>query len=206
MAGRREQEAAERKRQILEGALQVFSSKGFIQATNKDIAAAAGIQSPGLIYHYFKDKADLLRAVIEAYAPPMQLVAHPEEMMALPPEAALTRFGLAYLRLTDSPNIAAFMKLIMGEALRDSNFARMFGEIGPLRVWRLLAEYLHNQMELKTLRRMEPAVAARCFIGPLIIRLLMRNVFQLEDSSELPAEQLVEMHVDMFLRGLQPPL
>src|SRR5215468_3763997 len=79
---RRTRNSEERRTQILEGALRVFSSKGFVQATNKDIAEAAGINSPGLIYHYFKDKADLLRAVIEQFAPPVQILTHAAEISA----------------------------------------------------------------------------------------------------------------------------
>src|SRR5690348_12855530 len=50
MAGRKRDISGERRRQIIDGALQVFSSRGFAQATNKEIAQAAGIRSPGLIY------------------------------------------------------------------------------------------------------------------------------------------------------------
>ncbi|NIW45213.1 MAG: TetR family transcriptional regulator, partial [Gammaproteobacteria bacterium] len=43
-----------RREEIIDAALRVFSEKGFNAATNKDIAKAAGIRSPGLIYHYFE--------------------------------------------------------------------------------------------------------------------------------------------------------
>ena len=55
----REVHAEERREQIIEAATFVFSRKGFQAATNKEIAAEAGI-APGLIYHYFKDRQDLL--------------------------------------------------------------------------------------------------------------------------------------------------
>ena len=58
MPPRDEQDFESRRQQIIDGALQVFASKGFEKATNKDIAVASGIGSPGLIYHYFKDKCD----------------------------------------------------------------------------------------------------------------------------------------------------
>lgn len=108
MPRRRPQEYEARRLQIIEGALQVFSTRGFVQATNKDIAAAAGIRSPGLIYHYFKDKADLLRAVAEQHAPPMQVIMRGEEWMALPPAEALTQLGLAYMRLRKPHRSALF--------------------------------------------------------------------------------------------------
>lgn len=53
MPPRDEQDFENRRQQIIDGALQVFGTKGFEKANNKDIAVAARIGSPGLIYHYF---------------------------------------------------------------------------------------------------------------------------------------------------------
>ncbi|MDF5718561.1 MAG: TetR/AcrR family transcriptional regulator [Rhizonema sp. NSF051] len=74
MPPRDEQGFEGRRQQIIHGALQVFASKGFDSATNKDIAAASGIGSPGLSYHYFKDKYDLLQQVVEQRMPLLQLL------------------------------------------------------------------------------------------------------------------------------------
>jgi AcrR family transcriptional regulator len=51
MPPRDEQDYETRRQQIIDGALQVFATKGFERATNKDIALASKIGSPGLIYH-----------------------------------------------------------------------------------------------------------------------------------------------------------
>jgi TetR/AcrR family transcriptional regulator, fatty acid metabolism regulator protein len=53
-----------RRTQILEAATRVFAEKGYHRATTKDIAAAADL-AEGTIYLYFKNKADLLIALIE---------------------------------------------------------------------------------------------------------------------------------------------
>ena len=73
MAGRKQETYDERRSQIIDGALEVFSTKGFSAASNRDIARAAGINSPGLIYHYFASKEDLLMSAIERHAAPMQM-------------------------------------------------------------------------------------------------------------------------------------
>jgi AcrR family transcriptional regulator len=194
----------ERRQQIIEGALKVFSAKGFIEATNKEIAEAAGINSAGLIYHYFASKEDLLRAIIEHWSPRLQLIASAESMMALPPEEALSQFGRAYLRLMGDPQVGGFMRLLLGEALRSPEFARVFGEIGPLRVLRLLAEYLHRKMDEGLLRRADPAIAARSFFGPFVTYVLARTVLGL-DSTDLDAAAFVATGVDIFLNGLRVP-
>ena len=202
MPKRRQEVFDERRLQIIEGALRVFATKGFREATNKDIAAAAGINSSGLIYHYFKDKADLLRAVAEEYAPPLQLLNHAEKMLALPIKEALTLFGLTYLRLMDDSTKISFMKMALGEALRDPEFARILGETGPLRVWRFLADYLQRQMDSGVLRRMDSYIAAQQFVGPLLMRLMTHKILQLPETLDMAPERIVAANVEIFLRGL----
>jgi AcrR family transcriptional regulator len=203
MRNRRQAAYDERREQILRAALAVFSTKGFLQATNRDVAEAAEINSPGLIYHYFADKNALLRAVLERYAPPLQLVAHAEELMALPPEAGLTQFGRTYLQLVDNPQVRAFLRLAIGEAPRSPEFAATFGEIGPLRVWRLLAGYLQRKMDEGLLRRTDPVLAARCFVGPLVTHLFTRVLLGFTDETDVDADALVAASVSIFLRGIQ---
>jgi AcrR family transcriptional regulator len=61
IAGSRRQQAEERREQILDAALGVFSEKGFAGASIRDIARAAGV-TDGLIYHYFDGKEQLEEA------------------------------------------------------------------------------------------------------------------------------------------------
>lgn len=49
---------------LLQASAHLFSSKGFERTTVRDLAAAVGIQS-GSIFHHFKSKDDILRAVME---------------------------------------------------------------------------------------------------------------------------------------------
>lgn len=49
---------------LLQASANLFSSKGFERTTVRDLAAAVGIQS-GSIFHHFRSKDDILRAVME---------------------------------------------------------------------------------------------------------------------------------------------
>ncbi len=60
---KREQVREERRQQILEAALNVFSQKGFHAANVSDVAAQAGV-SQGTIYWYFESKDDLFQAAL----------------------------------------------------------------------------------------------------------------------------------------------
>lgn len=204
MARRNEQEYEGRRQQIIDGALEVFASKGFEQATNREIAAAAGINSPGLLYHYFKDKEELFREVIGQRIPLLQLMAHPEEVNSLPPEELLTRFGRAYLAMMDRPETLSLLKLLFSEAVRRPAVGKVFYEFGPGRALAFLKDYLKRQMEAETLRREDPDILARCFMGPLVAFFLTQAIFGHPDEPRLDREEYLETHVRLFLRGLRP--
>ena len=61
---KRQEQAQARRRQLLETALPLFTEMGYRGATIRDIARAAGVNE-ALLYHYFKSKADLFRAVLD---------------------------------------------------------------------------------------------------------------------------------------------
>lgn len=57
--------AADRKKQILQAAVEVFAERGFHRTRVSDIAKRAGV-AYGLIYHYFDSKDAVLNAVFES--------------------------------------------------------------------------------------------------------------------------------------------
>ncbi|MGD9144568.1 MAG: TetR/AcrR family transcriptional regulator [Anaerolineae bacterium] len=66
MAGtpsKRERQREERRSQILDAALTVFSQKGYHATNVSDVAAQAGV-SQGTIYWYFESKEDLFQAAL----------------------------------------------------------------------------------------------------------------------------------------------
>ena len=204
MPPRDEQDYEDRRQQIIDGALSVFASKGFEKATNKDIARAAHIGSPGLIYHYFKDKSDLFGQVLQERALILQLLNHPEELMGKPPREALTMFGNALIKTTENRAAVSMLKLMLSEAAKHPAVAEVFARIGPGRGLAILTRYLSTQMDAGNLRRMDPGAAARCFVGPLLAYVLSREVFVLPDSQALLPDEMLATAVDIFLRGMEP--
>ncbi|WP_312648216.1 TetR/AcrR family transcriptional regulator [Aminipila sp.] len=60
-------EPDERRQEIVETALELFSEKGYENTTIQDIAERMNV-SPGLCYRYFKSKTDIFAATSEFYA------------------------------------------------------------------------------------------------------------------------------------------
>ena len=55
-----------RRKQLVDVAIKIFAKKGYSAASVNDIAKAARV-ARGTFYLYFKDKADVLAAVLENY-------------------------------------------------------------------------------------------------------------------------------------------
>lgn len=66
MARKCKEDAEKTRLAVLESALDVFSDKGFAKATFDEIAARAGF-TKGAVYWYFRNKADLVAALIIEY-------------------------------------------------------------------------------------------------------------------------------------------
>src|SRR5205814_5986630 len=105
--------------------------KGFEKATNKEIAAAAKVRSSGLIYHYFKDKSDLFRQVLQERLPILQLISQGDDLMDLPPREALTLLATTFVETTENRTAVSMMKLMLSESVRHPVAAELFVSIGP---------------------------------------------------------------------------
>ncbi len=66
MARKCKEDAEKTRQAVIESALDVFSDKGYAKATFDEIAARAGF-TKGAVYWYFRNKADLVAALIIEY-------------------------------------------------------------------------------------------------------------------------------------------
>jgi AcrR family transcriptional regulator len=204
MPPRDEQDYEQRRQQIIDGALEVFSNKGFDSASNKEIAEAAKIGSPGLIYHYFKDKVDLLHQVILTRMPLLRLIDETETMLDLPPEVVLPQLCERLLEAYGQWPASALMKVVLAESLRSTRVAQMINEIGPGRGLRVIAAYLSHQMDLGRLRRINPDLAARALLGPTLAYAATRAIFDQAETKAIPPKEMAAQSAAIFLRGMAP--
>jgi AcrR family transcriptional regulator len=195
-------ETAERREQILEAALKIFSLKGFQRATNKEIADAAGGISPGLIYHYFTNKEDLFFAIVRERISFVQAVSDIESFIDREPHEVLTTVAHAYLSTLHSPRNVAFFRIIISEAIRFPQLSDAFYRAVIGRVFATLVRYLQHQIDVGHLKPHDPAIAVRSFIGMLIAHIVMREVFHQPEANMVSDDAVVKQVVATFLGGL----
>lgn len=203
MTNNQEPDNTDRRQQIIEAALKVFSTKGFHKATNKDIAQAAGGISPGLIYWYFKDKEDLFLSIIRERAAIFQLADHPERLMELPPREGLALIGRTYLSIFQVPGNVALLRMLIGEAIRFPQIAEMFYKQAARRFLGLLSQYLQHQIDLGRLQPHNTQIAARSFLGMFVVNVVTRELMRDPEMLTTTDEQLIATALDIFLGGLE---
>jgi AcrR family transcriptional regulator len=196
----------DKREQILEGALEVFSTHGFHKASIKLIAKAAGIKSSALIYHYFADKKAVLEAIISERTPFRQLPKMGDAMwmqlMEVPPEIALPRLMSNILTLQDNPKLVKILRLFISEAVSMPEVADTVANIQQANLDTLVA-YLQAQVERGRLKPHNTEVSARMFISTILIHVLAHHVFPKLAVGFGERDAYVKQVVDTFLNGLK---
>ena len=157
-----EEENAKR-RQIVDGARQVFLARGFDAASMGDIAKAAGV-SKGTLYVYFKDKDELFGAIVHGECA-MQAEGvfefdHDDHAV----EAVLLRHGQAFVRNIGDPSRMSSLRTIIAVAERMPDLGRKVYETGPAVATAKLTAYLRAQVDAGVLAIDDCEVAAAQFI------------------------------------------
>src|SRR5580704_4763436 len=136
-----------KRRQIVDGARDVFLAQGFDAASMNDIARAAGV-SKGTLYVYFNNKEELFEAIVEE-----ECDAQAEGIFDLNPndhdvEAVLTRLGIAYVKFLCRPEKASAVRTVIAIADRIPELGKRFYESGPAAGIAQLAGYIDAQAKV----------------------------------------------------------
>jgi AcrR family transcriptional regulator len=152
-----------KRRQIVDGARQVFLARGFDAASMADIAKVSGV-SKGTLYVYFKDKDELFGAIVRgecaAQAEGVFNFDHSDHDVA----AALTRHGKAFVQAFAEPHRMASLRAVIAVCERMPDIGRKIYETGPAEGIARMAAYLRSQVAAGVLAIDDCEVAAAQFI------------------------------------------
>ena len=192
----------DRREQLIDAAMRVFSQKGFTRATNRDIAREAGI-TPGLIYHYFENKEALLKAVIEERSPLKVFRSLPSQVMALSPEAFLRLLLKQVLGVVEGAQFIQLIRVFVPEAIHNP-------EVAPIalpmfqQVLSFLEDYWRAKMESGELRQTDPALPPQVLLSCIMGFVLRRQIVHDPAALQYTHEQITDAVIDTMLKGLVP--
>jgi AcrR family transcriptional regulator len=191
----------ERKQQILEAAMAVFSEKGFAAATTAEIARAAGI-AEGTIYNYFPSKRELFIAVIRELIITVPLLDLIEKIPGADIEVTFRQILQNRFNLIDSSS-AARIPSLMGEIIRDPELKALWVEQFLKPFFARVESIYRTMMASGKFRRMKPAIITR-IMGGLFLGFLMLKLMEGETSplNRLPREEVADALLDFVGRAL----
>jgi AcrR family transcriptional regulator len=197
----KEQITQQRRSQILEAALSLFSQKGYGETTIPDIAREAGI-AVGTVYNYFTSKRDLLVSIIATYIVDQDVMDILERSENMNDEEWLrtcikNRLDFGF------ENLEKYF-FVFNEIQRDPQLRQMYAEKVFLPAMALLEQYLESRKTTKAFRSLNSAVTARAIIGMIIGFSLLYRI----DGENGPCQNISRQHMalsltDLILRGLQ---
>ncbi len=184
-----------RRTQILMGAAEVFSQKGFYQATTKEIAKAADV-SEGTIYNYFKNKRDILVAMIDLLGSEALKGMIPNSP-AKNPKEFLSVLGKAMFQLLQERGRLALP--ILAEIAADAELRARFYQALVRPVVASIEASMQRSTPSSQWRRNEPLILAYALVGGLLLNFLLQSTHLDPRYKNISADAIIEQLVSHFL-------
>ncbi len=165
-----------KRRQILEGARQVFLASGFDGASMGEIAKAAGV-SKGTLYVYFDSKESLFAALTLEEKQGLAEVLFKLDADDPDVRSVLTQLGHTYLSRMGTPEHISSIRMVIGAADKFPALGQAFYEAGPCQGVARLAAYFDRQVEAGRLSIEDTGVAAQHFLDLCSSGLMKRQLF-----------------------------
>lgn len=198
--------AEDRRQQILDVAIQLFSQKGFRGTTTKEIALAAGVNE-AIIFRHFATKRELYSAIIDqkACAADIQMIdAEIKKAMAQQNDRKVFE-TIALHILNKHEEDESFMRLMFYSALEGHELSDLFFRNHVSERFRLLAGYIKQRIAAGVFRKVDPMIAVRVFFGTVLHHAIMNRFF----NQSLGAQKLIisnrvaaERFAEIFLAGV----
>jgi TetR/AcrR family transcriptional repressor of mexJK operon len=171
--------SAVKRRAILSAGQQLFLTHGY-QGTSMDQVAATAAVSKQTVYKHFGEKRELLFAIVTdaidgaagAIGGRIAALIDSDDL-----EADLTALAGDYLRAVIQEPVVQLRRLVIGEANRLPELARLYYEHAPLRTLSSLAGAFAALGERGVLTVPEPALAAEHFAFLIVGRPIDQALF-----------------------------
>tara|TARA_R110002020_G_scaffold50791_4_gene143691 strand:- start:3537 stop:4169 length:633 start_codon:yes stop_codon:yes gene_type:complete len=194
--------AEARPDEVLDAALAVFVQKGFAASRVDDVAQHAGV-SKGLVYLYFPSKEALLEGIVKRALVP--IAEHALNDLAAfdgDPRLAITKVMTLLGNQLAAPAGLAIPKLILGEVTRFPEIGMMYRREVLDKVRPALQALLARGVASGHLRPIDPEMAVRSVIGPLLAHVALSELFGVRPDEGLALERLIQSHLDILFYGI----
>ncbi|SCM71301.1 Transcriptional regulator [uncultured Pleomorphomonas sp.] len=190
---------SEKRRQILDGAREVFRAKGYEGAAMDAIAKAAGV-SKGTLYVYFTNKDELFEELITDEKRELAAALDAFEPTEGSFRDNLRAFAISFNELLTGENHMSSIRMVVGAVEKFPAVGAMFFRAGAERGTTRLTEAFARAIEDGRLKPCDPAVAAQHFIALCTSEVMKKSLFGcgLRPTPE-GVERIVDNGLDVFM-------
>lgn len=190
--------AKDTREKILEAGLKLFSKKGYLGATTKEIAQSAGVAELTLFRH-FTTKEKLFEEMMSAYSFLPALKGLLPGLKEMSYEEALAEIAGSFLkRLKERRHLVRIMQreIHLYPSKAREVYQNLMGEIV-----RTLASYFRELQEKGMLREFSPELGARAFLGMFFSYFNTQELAVAQKNRFADSESVVGEFVRIFVRG-----
>lgn len=197
--------AEARPDEVLDAALALFIEKGFANTRVEDIAVRAGL-SKGAVYLYFSSKEAILEGLVKrAVLPIAESAAAFARNYVGDPRIAMTMMLKTVGAKLGEPGIIAIPKLMMREMINFPEFAASYRREVLDRVLPIAEHLIRTGVAEGYFRPVDPHLTIRSIVGPIMLHILLSEVFGIEPEGGLAMDRLIENHITILFDGLSAP-
>jgi len=195
--------ASDRRNQLLDVAIDLFSRKGFGGTTTKEIAAAAGV-TEAIIFRHFATKQDLYKAILDTRcADPIASAwfAEARQFMENNDDAGLFRALVATIVKCKRED-PRFERLMLHAALEGHELAIMHHNQFTLPIGKQLIDYIAKRQAEGAIRKFDPAAVLFAVAGVAQFYASQKYLYQCADIP-LSDEAITEAFLAILMKGLK---
>jgi AcrR family transcriptional regulator len=217
--------AGDRRLQIVQVAMRLFSERGFRGTTTKEVAHAAGV-SEAIIFRHFATKEDLYSAIIDLKScagfaaglaasasdgPKADCSAVVEQVRCRVAEAMEARDdravfeGLALAMMEHHQADHEMLRLLLYSALEGHQLAQIFWDKNVRVLYEFLGGYIRSRQLDGAFRGADPLLVVRCFTGAVIHHSLNNILWERDPARRIvsvPNEQAAREFTEILMRGV----
>lgn len=156
----------DRRRQLIEVAIDLFSQNGFAGTTTKEIAAAAGV-TEAIIFRHFATKQDLYKAILDYKCGQSSIENWMDEAQALmdaEDDTGLFRF-LVEKMVSFARDDTKFSRLLAHAALEGHELAIMHHNQLAMPIGMRFKDYIARRQAVGAIRGTEPGIVLLALAG-----------------------------------------
>lgn len=193
----------ERPTEILDAALELFGTKGFVSTKIDDIAKQAGV-SKGTVYLYYPSKETLFKEMVYVLMLPRikEVELYISNYQGKQTELLILIIN-RWWQTIKSSGLTGIPKLIISEADKFPDLTKFYVKEVIHRIHTIVVNVLNNGVKQNEFKKMNTALTARVIMSSLVYFSMWETSLKKYDKKDLKVEDMIEQQIKLVLDGIK---